>query len=68
MVCWAPGAAQTPKIDDFRPAQNSCIKNPGVNNDNSNFYLVFGRFPAELGPETRSNGSGSENGAERLQN
>jgi hypothetical protein len=30
--------------------------------------LVFGRFPAELGPETRSNGSGSENGAERTEN
>jgi hypothetical protein len=27
--------------------------------------LVFGRFPAELGPETRSNGPGSTNGAER---
>ncbi len=26
----APGAAQTPEIEDFRPAQNSCIKNPGV--------------------------------------
>ena len=30
--------------------------------------LVFGRFPAELGPETRSNGSGSKNGAGRTQN
>jgi hypothetical protein len=30
--------------------------------------LVFGRFPAELGPETRSNGSGSTNDAERTQN
>ena len=30
--------------------------------------LVFGRFPAELGPETRSNGSGSKNGAERSHN
>ncbi len=28
MVFGAPGAAQTPKINDFRPAQNSCIKNP----------------------------------------
>ncbi len=26
----APGAPQTPEIDHFRPAQNSCIKNPGV--------------------------------------
>ena len=25
-----------------------------------NLYLVFGRFSAELGPETRSNGSGSK--------
>ncbi len=33
-----------------------------------NVYLVFGRFSAELGPETRSNGSGSKNGAERTQN
>ena len=24
------GAPQTPEIEDFRPAQNSCIKNPGV--------------------------------------
>ena len=30
--------------------------------------MVFGWFPAELGPETRSNGSGSKNGAERTQN
>ena len=30
MVFGAPGAPQTPEIDDFRPAQNSCIKNPGV--------------------------------------
>ncbi len=27
----------------------------------------FGRFPAELGPETRSKGSGLKNGAERTQ-
>ncbi len=27
MASRAPGAAQTPKIDDFRPAQKSCIKN-----------------------------------------
>ena len=32
------------------------------------FYFVFGRCPAELGPETRSNGSGSKNGAEHTQN
>ena len=29
-ACEAPGAPQTPEIDHFRPAQNSCIKNPGV--------------------------------------
>ena len=39
-----------------------------IGNRNYNCYLVFGRFPAELGPETRSNGSGSKNGAERTQN
>ena len=32
------------------------------------FIFGFGRFPAELGPETRSTGSGSKNGAERTQN
>jgi hypothetical protein len=36
-----------------------------LGDENGNLYLVFGRFPAELGPETRSNGSGSKNGAER---
>ncbi len=39
-----------------------------IGNANYNVYLVFGRFPAELGPETRSNGSGSKNGAERTHN
>ncbi len=39
-----------------------------VCNINYKLYLVFGRFPVELGPETRSNGSGSKNGAERTQN
>ncbi len=39
-----------------------------VVNENYDFYMVFGRFPAELGPETRSNGSGLKNGAERTQN
>ena len=40
----------------------------GIGNANYNLYLVFGRFPAERGPETRSNGPGSKNGAERTQN
>ena len=30
MAFRAHGGPQTPGIDDFRPAQNSCIKNPGV--------------------------------------
>ncbi len=37
-------------------------------NNKFNLYLFLGRFPAELGPETRYNGSGSKNGAERTQN
>ena len=39
-----------------------------ISNEIYYLYLVFGRFPAELGPETRSNGSGSKNGAETTQN
>ncbi len=30
MFFWAAGAAQSPKTDDFRPAQKPCIKNPSV--------------------------------------
>ncbi len=30
MVCGAAGAAKTPNIDDFRPVQKPCIKNPSV--------------------------------------
>ena len=37
----APGAAQTPEFDHFRPAQNSCIKNPDVCNKNYNFIFSF---------------------------
>jgi hypothetical protein len=37
-------------------------------NQNYNNHLVFGQLPAELGPETRSNGSGSKNGADTTQN
>ncbi len=37
-------------------------------NKKYNCYSVFGRFPAELGPETRSNGLGLTNGAEHTQN
>ncbi len=32
------------------------------------FWPVLGRFSAELGPETRSKGSGSKDGAERPPN
>ncbi len=39
-----------------------------VGHENYDFYLVFGWVPAELGPETRSNGWGSKNDAERTQN
>ncbi len=39
-----------------------------IGNTNYDFYLVFGRFPAELGPETLAIGSGSKNNAERNQN
>ncbi len=39
-----------------------------IGNTNQNYYLIFGRFAAELGPETRSIGSGSKDGAERTQN
>ncbi len=35
---------------------------------NYNFYFGFGRFAAELGPESRSNGSGSKTGVERTYN
>jgi hypothetical protein len=39
-----------------------------LGNTKYTFDLAFGRSPAELGAETRSNGSGSKNGAERTQN
>ncbi len=32
------------------------------------FWSVLGRFPAQLGPKTPPDGSGSKNGAERTQN
>ncbi len=38
-----------------------------LGNEHYVFYLVFGLFPAALGPETRSKRSGSKNGAERTQ-
>ncbi len=40
------------------PKSNVSLLSLKINNNNYNLYLVFGRFPAELGPETRSNGSG----------
>ncbi len=30
------------------------------------FSVIFGHIPAKIGPETRSNGSGSKNGAEGI--
>ena len=48
-------------------ASSSGLTGLRIGNRNHNVYFVFGRFPAELGPETRSNGSGSKNGAERAQ-
>jgi hypothetical protein len=30
MVVWAAGAAQTPKIEDFRLVPKPCIKNPSA--------------------------------------
>ncbi len=47
-----PGAAQTPKIDDFRPAQKSCIKNPSVWNGAHGFKLVS-RARGRPDPENR---------------
>ena len=35
-----------------------------IGSNTYNFYLFFGRFPAEMGFETPLNGSGSKNGAE----
>ncbi len=49
-------------------ADKTTLPSLRLGNNNYNWYFVFGRFPAELGPETRSNGSGSKNGAERTQN
>ncbi len=40
---------------------------PSLSNTNCNLSLVLDRLPAGLGPETRTNGSGSESGAERTQ-
>ena len=67
MVFGAPGAPQTPEIDDFRPAQNSCIKNPGVKPGNKNYIEVSdvstisggsgAAFPSRFGG---SRGSGPE--------
>ncbi len=58
-------ARTTPRT---RPDGLCAVCLPHIGNDNYNLCLVFGRFPAELGPETRSNESGSKNGAERTQN
>ena len=44
---------------------DSNLSNNQTQNKNYNLSLVFCHFPARLGPETRSNGSSSKNGAER---
>ena len=60
---WALGVDCGPRGGAFEG-----ILDPPKNNKKYMYlYLVFGRFPAELGPETRSNGSGSKNGAEGTQ-
>ena len=57
------------EIAQLFPTRPLVLKKPRRNTrSENNLYLVFGRFPVELGPETRSNGSGSKNGAERTQN
>jgi hypothetical protein len=33
-----------------------------IGNTNYNLHFVFGQCPADIGPETRSDGSGSKNG------
>ena len=48
----APGAPETLPMFDIIGLR--------LGDANYNLYLVIGRFPAELGPETRSNGSGSK--------
>jgi hypothetical protein len=67
----APGAPETlPNSTSVRcDTLRALIHLPSlrIGNNNSNFHLVFGRFAAELGPETRFNGSGSKDGAERSQ-
>jgi hypothetical protein len=64
-----PGVAAGPgSLPKAPPTHMEYLPWLRTGNANYNFYLVFGRFPAELGPETRSNGSGSKNVAERTQN
>ncbi len=76
-----PGRASGAGFEPVRacklaPNDHKAVQNwPGLHlpslrlgNKNYNLYLVFGWFPAELGPETRLNGSGSKSNAERTQN
>ena len=62
------GAALEPAI----PAMLQPLLDEGFNAKTLPLWKIpvafVGLFPAELGPETRSNGSGSKNGAERTQN
>jgi hypothetical protein len=52
---------------DRKTTSSVCLPSLRMGNENCNCYLVFGRFPVKLGPETRSNGSGSKHGVERTQ-
>ncbi len=56
---------------EFKPIENRSTINLlslRIGNKDYNIYLVFGWFPAELDPETRSNVSGPKSGAERSPN
>jgi hypothetical protein len=50
--------------------EGACFYLPSLRKGHQIMICVcfFGWFPAVLGPETRSNGSGSRNGAERTPN
>ncbi len=52
------------------PFRHQMAKLPSlrIGNTHYNCYLFFVRFPAELGPETRSNGPGSKHGLECTHN
>ncbi len=47
MFSWAPGAAQTPNINDFVSAQKSCIENQSVGVGGATYELL-GWLPGAL--------------------